>query len=228
MLGKTKLTRDERLDEVCEELLLAVKVSEDEMAATANSADSNDLYEGLRLKIADLGARSARRTSAYERLRGFYTTMVESPRALALATAAAILFLLAASVVVLLPAPSSPEQSTGTQAIAPASPPPNAIRAESGESTESIKPASVSAHRISHRRRGLDSRSAEVATDFLPLTFVDDSRAQQSGHVVRVQVLRSALIAFGVPMNMERAGELITADVVVGEDGLARAIRFVQ
>jgi len=45
---------------------------------------------------------------------------------------------------------------------------------------------------------------------------------------VRVQVLRSALIAFGVPMNMERAGELITADVVVGEDGLARAIRFVQ
>jgi len=36
MLGKPKLTtRDERLDDVCAELLLAVKVSEDEIAATS-------------------------------------------------------------------------------------------------------------------------------------------------------------------------------------------------
>jgi hypothetical protein len=29
-------------------------------------------------------------------------------------------------------------------------------------------------------------------------------------------------------MNVERAGELVKADVVIGDDGLARAIRFIQ
>ena len=33
---------------------------------------------------------------------------------------------------------------------------------------------------------------------------------------------------FGLPMNMDRANERIKADVVVGNDGLARAIRFVR
>ena len=46
--------------------------------------------------------------------------------------------------------------------------------------------------------------------------------------VVRVELPRSALESFGLPMNMERAGERIKADVVVGHDGLARAIRFVR
>jgi hypothetical protein len=49
-----------------------------------------------------------------------------------------------------------------------------------------------------------------------------------SGSVVRIELPRSALESFGFPMNMERAGERIKADVVVGNDGLARAIRFVR
>jgi hypothetical protein len=36
------------------------------------------------------------------------------------------------------------------------------------------------------------------------------------------------LISFGLPVNAERAAEPVTADVVVGVDGVARAIRFVQ
>jgi hypothetical protein len=43
-----------------------------------------------------------------------------------------------------------------------------------------------------------------------------------------MNVPRSALIAMGFPMNVDRAGELVKADVFVGDDGLARAIRFVQ
>jgi hypothetical protein len=49
-----------------------------------------------------------------------------------------------------------------------------------------------------------------------------------SGSLVRVELPRSALESFGLPMNMERAGERIKADVLVGSDGLARAIRFVR
>ena len=46
--------------------------------------------------------------------------------------------------------------------------------------------------------------------------------------MVRVELPRSALARFGLPMNMNRANEKIKADVLVGTDGLARAIRFVQ
>lgn len=232
MLGKPKVTtRDERIADVCAELLLAAKVSEDEIAATSGSSD---LYEGLRLRIADIGARTSRRTSIYERWLNLYAALVEGPRSLALATAAAILLLLAVSVVVLLPAAPSKEQVAQQQVaqrsdetIAPTEQPHTQVATQL-EKPSSVHPVSNQQPRITRRHAQAASRSGEVATDFLPLTFVDDSRAQESGHVVRVKVPRSALIAFGVPMNMDRAGELITADVVVGDDGLARAIRFVQ
>ena len=231
MLGKPKLrTRDKRVDEVCGELLRAVKVSEDEIAATASSADLAHQYEGLRLRIADIGGRGSLRTSIYKRWSGFGVLLLERPSFLAIAPAAAILLLLAASVFVLLPGPSPTEQSAETLPVPPTSPPQNQVATppEHPDDLGASQPASPQPRRISHRRQRVEGRSIEVATDFLPLTFVDDSTAQESGHVVRVKVSRSALIAFGMPMNMDRAGELITADVVIGNDGLARAIRFVQ
>ncbi|MEW6128827.1 MAG: hypothetical protein AB1757_17450 [Acidobacteriota bacterium] len=69
--------------------------------------------------------------------------------------------------------------------------------------------------------------SNEVTTDYIPLTYVSDATAMESGHVVRMMVSRSTLIAMGLPMNVERDREMVKADVVVGDDGLARAIRFV-
>lgn len=80
-----------------------------------------------------------------------------------------------------------------------------------------------------------DSRDAnrpagevEIATDFFPLVNREALSQLDSGQLVRVELPRSALMSLGLPMNMERAGERIKADVVVGEDGLARAIRFVR
>ena len=65
-------------------------------------------------------------------------------------------------------------------------------------------------------------------TDFLPLTPRGSLAQLEGGHMVRVELPRSALSAFGLPVNLERAGERIKADVVVGNDGMARAIRFVR
>ena len=45
---------------------------------------------------------------------------------------------------------------------------------------------------------------------------------------LEAELPRAALLSFGLPMNMERADERIKADVIVGNDGLARAIRFVR
>jgi len=72
------------------------------------------------------------------------------------------------------------------------------------------------------------TREVEIATDFFPLVNREALTQLDSGQLVRVELPRSALMSFGLPMNMERAGERIKADVVVGEDGLARAIRFVR
>jgi len=66
----------------------------------------------------------------------------------------------------------------------------------------------------------------EVVTEFIPVIY--DPEPIDHGRMVRVRLPRSALAAFGLPMNEQRAEETIQADVVLGEDGLARAVRFVK
>jgi hypothetical protein len=73
----------------------------------------------------------------------------------------------------------------------------------------------------------------EYTTDFYPLSYSDDQKPMESGAVIRLQVIRvqmprPALIAFGLPVNVERADVPVKADLLVGEDGLARAIRFIH
>jgi hypothetical protein len=77
------------------------------------------------------------------------------------------------------------------------------------------------------------AKESEYATDFFPLSYSDDQKPMESGEVIRVQVIRvqmprPALIAFGLPVNVERADVPVKADLLVGEDGQARAIRFVR
>lgn len=72
------------------------------------------------------------------------------------------------------------------------------------------------------------SNEAEVATEFIPLLLGSDLPPVESGQVIRVQMPRSALASFGLPFNVERADESVKADVLVGDDGLARAVRFVR
>jgi hypothetical protein len=68
----------------------------------------------------------------------------------------------------------------------------------------------------------------EIVTDFLPLTYGGSLTQMDDGQVVRVELPRSALQSFGLPVNAERAGERVKADVLLGHDGVARAIRFVR
>jgi hypothetical protein len=69
---------------------------------------------------------------------------------------------------------------------------------------------------------------SENLTDFLLLRYGNDHEPMESGEVIRVQMPRSALITLGLPVNVERADEPVMADLLIGEDGLARAIRFVR
>jgi len=70
--------------------------------------------------------------------------------------------------------------------------------------------------------------SSEVATDFLPLGYMNATTFQDGGQIVRVELPRARLASFGIPVNMDRYNERVKADILVGVDGTARAIRFVQ
>ncbi|HXI61810.1 MAG TPA: hypothetical protein VNF70_03835 [Pyrinomonadaceae bacterium] len=87
---------------------------------------------------------------------------------------------------------------------------------------------------ISHRHLPEPQTSApqvtqpkEIATDFIPLTY-GDPNVGSDAQMVRVELPRSAMASFGLPVNMDRADQRVKADVLLGSDGLARAIRFVQ
>jgi hypothetical protein len=62
--------------------------------------------------------------------------------------------------------------------------------------------------------------------DFVPLMTADGSAPLDGGQMVRVQVPRAALAALGLPVSGERAGETVKADVLLAQDGTARAIRL--
>lgn len=93
------------------------------------------------------------------------------------------------------------------------------------ESPEYIPEGKKAVPRV-RRRPAAVNQAAEP--DFIPLTWVSDTASLRSGTVVRVEVERATLLAMGLPVNETRSDSLIKADLVVGDDGIARAIRFVQ
>jgi hypothetical protein len=68
----------------------------------------------------------------------------------------------------------------------------------------------------------------EVTTAFFPLTY--STVPAPGAHLIRMQVPRSALASFGIPSfdASDDSSPTVLADVVVGDDGLARAVRFVR
>lgn len=80
--------------------------------------------------------------------------------------------------------------------------------------------------RVTTRVEGPDSDSKEERlTDFIALSYADKS---ESGQILRVKVPSAMMVTLGVVSEVRNSAELVSADVVVGDDGLARAIRFVK
>src|SRR5262245_18995510 len=77
------------------------------------------------------------------------------------------------------------------------------------------------------RRFARDEPARAFVTQFFPVMQGGELIPLESGQIVRVRMPRSNLIPWGIPFNQERANETIRADVLVSNDGLARAIPFV-
>ena len=95
-------------------------------------------------------------------------------------------------------------------------------------SPQALKPKRVRHPNVRRPENMQLANHAEIATDFIPLSSMTAVNLQDGGQIVRVELPRSALANFGLPVNMDRYNEKVKADVLVGVDGLAHAIRFVQ
>jgi hypothetical protein len=160
----------------------------------------------------------------------------------ALAAAAAIL--IAFGLIVYRSIQNEPQKDSGVITETEKTPGPSpSVKREERIVNGAVEPARRRGSRSPQRRRGDWTRpgrpfirdgvttyanDSEYLTDFFPLSYGGDRRPMESGEVIRVQMPRSALIAFGLPVNVERADLPVKADLLVGEDGLAHAIRFVR
>jgi hypothetical protein len=89
-------------------------------------------------------------------------------------------------------------------------------------------------HPAQHR----SSTGMELASDsdnsidsedgFIPLPNVARLESNEDVNLVRVELPRSAMIAVGYTVSADRASEPVEAEVMLGADGLAHAVRFLD
>jgi hypothetical protein len=88
---------------------------------------------------------------------------------------------------------------------------------------------SISHTVVSPPRRAIAVRPRqrqEIVTDFFPL--MDPAPPFERGQLLRVELPASAMQMVGLPVHEERLADRVEADVLLGEEGLPRAIRFVK
>ena len=120
-----------------------------------------------------------------------------------------------AAVIVLAALPPRPQSARVERRDPPADALPAAGGSE-GSRTAPLQKKSI----LPHRR----FTHAELATDFFPL--LDTPPPFERGELLRVVVPAATMLQVGLPVSQEHWADPVRADILVGEEGLARAIRF--
>lgn len=94
-----------------------------------------------------------------------------------------------------------------------------------GAAQTKVKTDSLGARAVVQKERKINEPKTEAATEFIALSYLP---ASESGQIISVKVPRSVMVALGVTTDTERSRELVKAEVVIGDDGAARAIRFIK
>ena len=88
--------------------------------------------------------------------------------------------------------------------------------------------ATIRPNRTHHRAARPRTNTAEEVTEFFPLMEGIDLDSLEAVQSVRVELPASALVDLGLPASPGTPTGPVKADVLLGLDGLARAIRFVR
>ena len=121
----------------------------------------------------------------------------------------------------LWPNQTSKPAVSAAPAVLPVPEPARPIR--EAEPTPKVARAS---HRLARKAAAEPPQPREVVTDFFPL--MNPAPSFERGQMLRVQLPAAAMQTVGLPVREEHLGDLVQADVLVGEEGMPRAIRFVR
>jgi hypothetical protein len=91
--------------------------------------------------------------------------------------------------------------------------------------SEAPRPAPARATAAAH---AIAPVAEEESDGFYPLPEAEALPAVENAMVVRVQLPVSSLQLMGVPVSEESADSNVEADLLLGQDGLARAVRLVE
>jgi len=91
---------------------------------------------------------------------------------------------------------------------------------------QSAKPLEQTTPHARRRAAAVAREPVEITTEFFPL--MDPAPPFERGQLLRVELPASAMQMVGLPVGEEYLAQPIHADVLVGEEGLPRAIRFVK
>ena len=89
-----------------------------------------------------------------------------------------------------------------------------------------VAAAPVPGPKVTPKARPIKRQPREIVTEFFPL--MDAPPPFERGELLRVTVPASTMRQVGLPVNEDRLNDRVYADVLVGQEGLARAIRFVS
>lgn len=149
------------------------------------------------------------------------------PKQTLLAAAAILLLFLLAGVI----HQWSPAERNQKTATAPPRPKESVKPAESPSPVPPSEPETVR-QVAAERRRTQPAPRREVAsiedTEFIALAGENQLVPLESGQVLRVELPASTLISMGLRITAEDVSKPVLADLLVGQDGLPRAIRFVE
>ena len=94
--------------------------------------------------------------------------------------------------------------------------------------TTNDKPPSVAVSKRAHKKTAARKPGDEFAAGFVPVPYADTYGPLEAGEIVRVKLGRAALESLGFTVAGAESDPQVLADVLVGQDGLPRAIRFVD
>lgn len=83
--------------------------------------------------------------------------------------------------------------------------------------------------RTTSPRRQPEAEYAAPENNFYPVSYTGDpAETAGGGQVIRVELKRSSLFALGVDLPLENDDPVVKADLLVGRDGVTRAVRLVD
>ncbi len=96
------------------------------------------------------------------------------------------------------------------------------------ELPQPVEPRALPAAQKPQPIRKAPARPVNAPVSFYALPSASELPPAETAMVVRVQLPMSSLRLMGLLVSEESSAERIQADVLVGQDGLARGVRFVQ